>query len=95
MKKPIFKYAFQKLNKGDYTDLKLFTKALKDYNAILPILERKKKGIDNTEAESSVIKGIVRDYDFTDDDIKLYFPLEYSEALQELDHEFTKEGNRF
>ena len=85
MKKPIFKYLFQKLNKGDYTDLQLFNKALKDYNAISPILERKKKGIDNTEDESAVIKGIVKDNDFTDDDIELYFPLEYSEALQELE----------
>jgi hypothetical protein len=84
MTKPIFKFYFKKKIIGCYTEIKYFKKALKDYNTILPIFERKKNGIDNTENESSIIKGIVKDMNFTDDDIELYFPLEYGEAMEEL-----------
>ncbi len=34
MNKPIFKYAWEKLNTGDYTDIKSYNTAMKEYNKI-------------------------------------------------------------
>jgi hypothetical protein len=31
-KKPVFKYAWEKLNTGDYTDIKEYTKAYKEWD---------------------------------------------------------------
>ena len=32
MKKPVFKWAWEKINTGDYTDIKSYNAAMKEYN---------------------------------------------------------------
>lgn len=83
----IFKYAWEQLNTGDYTDLKSYTDAMKAYNLINPIIERKKKGIDCTESESAEIKQFIKNDANYPDEIKDLFPIEYSEAISELFNE--------
>ncbi len=64
---------------------------------VLPIIERKEKGIDCSESESAEIKGFIRetiiaasntnclnDFDVLHKIIKL-FPIEYSEILVEIE----------
>lgn len=63
-------------------------------NLIKEILHRKAKGIDCTEDESAKLKGFIKKTDnsseWDDNMIRLYiaeyFPIEYSEAIQELQH---------
>lgn len=87
MKKPIFKYAWEQLNTGDYTDLKSYTNAMRIYNLFNPIIERKKQGIDCTEQESAEIKQLIKKTDDYPIEIKDLFPIEYMEAIDELFNE--------
>lgn len=34
MEKPIFKWAWEKINTGDYTDIKSYNAAMKEYNKL-------------------------------------------------------------
>jgi hypothetical protein len=43
MEKPIFKWAWEKINTGDYTDIKSYNAAMKEYNKI-------KQAIINTQS---------------------------------------------
>jgi len=49
MEKPIFKWAWEKINTGDYTDIKSYNAAMKEYNKI-------KQAIINTQSATQAHK---------------------------------------
>lgn len=63
----------------------------KDLMIIVPIIQRKKQGIDCTEQESVEIKGYIKEYkgiyeQKLVEEIQELFPLEYGEALDEIEN---------
>lgn len=67
---------------------------------IYVILERKKQGIDCTEAESAEVKGWLRDIPIpfpqpAFNEVKEHFPIEYNEFLEEVEVKWQESINRF
>jgi len=54
------------------------------------IISRKRKGIDCTEAESAELKQRLKYDKIVTDEIKILFPIEYSEAVEELKAELIE-----
>lgn len=57
------------------------------------IVSRKRKGTDCTEAESAEIKQQLKYGRVVNGEIKTLFPIEYSEAVEELKAELVSKGN--